>query len=111
LNKPLLPGDTEIKELQLILELLGRPTDKEYQYLKSLPNGNMFPDVEVQGNLQTVLSKWSYQTRRFVQAMLCYRPMDRLDCRELQRHAYFKESPRKCTFDKIPTFPEFRNKT
>jgi cyclin-dependent kinase 10 len=111
LNEPLLPGDTELKELQLIWEMLGSPRTKELEYLKSLPNGKMIPTKEFDGKLERKLNKWGYQTRRFVESMLTYRPMDRMDCRELQRHAFFKDSPRKCSPDQIPTYPEYRNKS
>lgn len=128
LHSPVLPGETEFEEVQLIIALLGCPPSEhvwngfrnmplrdEYRLplaSEALENGKM--------TLKMRFREYSDATRGLMARCLEWDPEARCSARGALQHAYFKEEPRgyhihlmKLTVAQdpalLPTFPEGRN--
>ncbi|KAI5794751.1 kinase-like domain-containing protein [Pyronema domesticum] len=117
---PLLPGETEIAQWQLICSLLGAPTDRIWPRMRSLPglpdeSGKPRPPPvpRTGGNVNNLERKLVGQKKEcinLVNELLTYDPEMRPSAYRALRHAYFtKEEPRACRPEMVQTFPEIRN--
>ncbi|KAJ3230264.1 Cyclin-dependent kinase 10 [Chytriomyces hyalinus] len=107
-NAPLLPGKVEPHQFELIIALLGNPTDRIWPSFRDLPLANLFrfdtPKMQQQySTIKQVLSAShgaaaaSPQALELVQDLLVYDPKRRLDTRGALRHSYFRrEGPNPC---------------
>ncbi|KAJ3391758.1 Cyclin-dependent kinase 10 [Chytriomyces hyalinus] len=107
-NAPLLPGKVEPHQFELIIALLGNPTERIWPSFRDLPLANLFrfdtPKMQQQySTIKQVLSSSngaaaaSPQALELVQDLLVYDPKRRLDTRGALRHSYFRrEGPNPC---------------
>mmetsp|Transcript_25450 Transcript_25450/g.58186 ORF Transcript_25450/g.58186 Transcript_25450/m.58186 type:complete len:434 (-) Transcript_25450:72-1373(-) len=96
LHRPLMPGDTELKQLHLICELLGTPRARIWPGLQTLPHASKMALPEFHYNeLQTRFAKLSPSkaTIDLLNGLLTYDPEVRLDSVRAQAHPFFKERP------------------
>ncbi|XP_038070476.1 cyclin-dependent kinase 10-like isoform X2 [Patiria miniata] len=80
-NQPLLPGTSEIQQIQLIIDLLGTPNDSIW------PAG-----------------------LRLLNNLFMYNSTKRATAQDCLDHSYFTEQPLPCDPKLMPTFPHHRNK-
>jgi len=117
LHTPVLPGENESEEVQLIIALLGTPPSEnlwprfrnmplrdEYRLPlanEALENGKM--------TLKMRFREYSDATRGLMRRCLEWDPEERCSAKGALQHAYFKEEPRAQDPALLPTFPEGRN--
>ena len=102
LHSPVVPGETEIEQVQLIIALLGGPpTEHAWPQFRNMPlreeyrlpsasealeNGKM--------TLKMRFREYSDATRNLMTRCLEWDPEARCSARGALQHAYFKEEPR-----------------
>lgn len=130
LHAPILPGETEPEEIQLIIAFLGTlPSEQVWPEFRNMPLRDEYrlpPPSEALENGKMTLKmrfrEYSDATRSLMGRCLEWDPEARCSARGALQHAYFKEEPRGCKrfLTKLtvaqdpallPTFPEGRNMT
>eukprot|EP01090_Pellita_catalonica_P016507 TRINITY_DN4737_c0_g1_i1.p1 TRINITY_DN4737_c0_g1~~TRINITY_DN4737_c0_g1_i1.p1 ORF type:complete len:185 (+),score=16.79 TRINITY_DN4737_c0_g1_i1:55-555(+) len=109
LNKPLLPGKTELMQLTLIYELLGTPNDHIWPGFTKLPNAQLLvpPALpssrchRLQKELRPKTSEWGFD---LLCKLLTYNPAIRTTARGALKHPFFTTPPLARTVDQMPTF-------
>ncbi|KAI9486861.1 MAG: kinase-like domain-containing protein [Benjaminiella poitrasii] len=109
-HKPLLPGNTEQAQLDLIIKLLGTPNDTIWPGFSKL-SGVKILNLPKQSysNLKEVFPRYSEHTLSLVGGLLTYNPKSRLTVKQALNHPYFQEAPRAQDPSLLPTYPEVRN--
>jgi len=109
-HKPLLPGRSEIHQLELVIELLGTPNDQIWPGYSSLPALENFTlKQQPYNNLKTRFSWLSNAGLRLLNFLFMYDPRKRATADESLESSYFKEQPLPCDRRMMPTFPQHRN--
>lgn len=97
-HRPLLPGRTEIHQIELIIDLLGTPSKDIWPEFTSLPLLQNFSLKKQPYN--KIKSKFPWLTvagLRLLNFLFMYDPMKRATAEECLKSTYFKEAPmRKC---------------
>ncbi|PAA60153.1 hypothetical protein BOX15_Mlig032995g1 [Macrostomum lignano] len=111
LNKPLLPGQSEIQQVNLIIELLGTPHEAIWPGVDQLPAMRQFSlRQQPYNNLRQKLPILTERGLSLMQHLFMYDPAQRATATEAQSHSYFKESPYPCQPALMPSFPQHRLK-
>uniref|UniRef100_A0A1B0DIR3 cyclin-dependent kinase n=1 Tax=Phlebotomus papatasi TaxID=29031 RepID=A0A1B0DIR3_PHLPP len=109
-HKPLLPGTTEIGQLELIVDLLGTPSDGIWPEFSSLPAVQNFTlKQQPYNNLKQRFPWLSAAGLRLLNFLFMYDPKKRATAEECLHSSYFKECPYPCDPKLMPTFPHHRN--
>ncbi|OWR47536.1 cdc2-related kinase [Danaus plexippus plexippus] len=109
-NKPLLPGRTEIEQLELIVDLLGTPSDAIWPEFSALPALQNFTlKQQPYNNLKQKFPWLSAAGLRLLNFLFMYDPNKRATAEECLQSSYFKEQPLPCDPKLMPTFPQHRN--
>jgi cyclin-dependent kinase 10 len=109
-NKPLLPGKSEINQLELIINLLGTPNDNIWPGFSSLSVAKNFVlKQQPYNNLKHRFSWLSSAGLSLLNQMFMYDPGKRASASECMESSYFCENPLPVETDMMPTFPEHRN--
>lgn len=109
LMEPLLPGKSEIEQLNKIFSLLGTPNDKIWPEFKSLPlakNLGKFvekPHSQLRNKFQKV--ELSEKGLDLLKSLLIYDPNSRISCDKAFNHPYFAETPLAIHHSMFPTWP------
>ncbi|GAB5593798.1 Cyclin-dependent kinase 11B [Umbelopsis nana] len=106
LKEPLLPGRSEIEQLDKIFKLLGMPNDKIWPGFSDLPHAKNIAFVNQPYN--NLRSKFLYLTEAGIDLMsklLTYDPKKRISAEEALKHPYFSESPGPKDPAMFPTWP------
>ncbi|XP_037782370.1 cyclin-dependent kinase 10-like [Penaeus monodon] len=110
LHKPLLPGKSEIEQINLIINLLGTPNDNiwpDFSQLPAIENFTLKP--QPYNNLKTKFPMLSSSGHRLLNFLFMYDPKRRATAEECLESSYFKEHPLPCDPRMMPTFPQHRN--
>ncbi|KAJ3079840.1 hypothetical protein HK102_003476, partial [Quaeritorhiza haematococci] len=105
-KEPLLPGRSEIDQLNKIFQLLGTPTDRIWPGFSDLPNARTVNFANQPYN--RLRSRFAYLTENgldLLSKLLTYDPDKRITAEEALRHPYFTESPLPKDPSLFPTFP------
>ncbi|RCI04027.1 Cyclin-dependent kinase 10 [Rhizopus stolonifer] len=109
-HKPLLPGNTEQAQLDLIVKLLGAPNETIWPGFNKLPSAKVLVmPKQSYSNIKEVFPRWSEQTLSLFAGLLTYNPKSRLNVKQALVHPYFQETPRAQDPSLLPTYPEVRN--
>ncbi|XP_017783565.1 PREDICTED: cyclin-dependent kinase 10 isoform X2 [Nicrophorus vespilloides] len=109
-HKPLLPGRTEIQQLELIVDLLGTPSDTIWPGFSNLPAlQNYTLKQQPYNNLKQKFPWLSGAGLRLLNFLFMYDPRKRATAEECLQSSYFKEAPQPCDPKLMPTFPQHRN--
>lgn len=109
-HKPLLPGTTEIAQLELIVDLLGTPSDAIWPEFSALPALQLFSlKQQPYNNLKQRFPWLSSAGLRILNFLFMYDPKKRATAMECLQSSYFKEAPLPCAVSMLPTFPQHRN--
>jgi len=121
---PLLPGENEVQQFNLISALLGAPSERIWPKMRSLPG---LPDEQHQGHLikppavpragigeknmlERKLGGQRKECINLINILLTYDPEARPTAGKALRHPYFtREMPPAAKPEMIQTFPELRN--
>ncbi|XP_074034879.1 cyclin-dependent kinase 10 [Leptinotarsa decemlineata] len=109
-HKPLLPGRSEIQQLELIVDLLGTPSDAIWPGFSDLPAlQNYSLKQQPYNNLKQRFPWLSAAGLRLLNFLFMYDPRKRATAEECLQSSYFKEPPQPCDPKLMPTFPQHRN--
>ena len=109
-HKPLLPGKSEINQIELVIDLLGTPNDKIWPGFSSLPMIQEFTlKSQPYNNLKHKFPWISGSGLRLLNFLFMYDPTKRASAEECLQSSYFKEPPHPADPKLMPTFPHHRN--
>ncbi|XP_055379789.1 cyclin-dependent kinase 10 [Condylostylus longicornis] len=109
-HKPLLPGNTEVEQLEMIIDLLGTPSEAIWPEYPSLPALKSFTlKNQPYNNLKTKFPWLSAAGLRLLNFLFMYDPKKRATADECLQSSYFKEAPLPCDPKLMPSFPQHRN--
>ena len=109
LHAPLIPGGTELKQINLMCGLLGSPNSKiwpGFHDLSLIKSGMRLPDQPF-NNLARRFPRLSASGLDLLNQFLTYDPARRISADAAMRHPYFDESPKAKPVNEMPTFPQF----
>lgn len=110
-NKPLMTGRSEINQFQLIVDLLGTPSDQIWPGFTSLPGAKSINfKSQPYNNLKHKFSWLSPAGLTLINHLLMYDPCKRASAADCLQNSYFVEKPLPVQPDMMPTFPEHRNR-
>ncbi|XP_035388003.1 cyclin-dependent kinase 10 isoform X2 [Electrophorus electricus] len=110
-HKPLLPGSSEVQQLDLIVQLLGTPNDNIWPGFSRLPlSGQYSLRKQPYNNLKNKFTWLSEAGLRLLNLLFMYNPQRRASAVDCLESSYFKEKPLPCEPELMPTFPHHRNK-
>lgn len=131
LNKPLIPGKSEIQQIDMIIGLLGTPSEVIWPGFSKLPALQSFSLRQQPYNtLKEKIPGITLMGLKLMNDMLMYDPAKRLDAAQCLKSNYFLEAPYRkfnqfiickrisdsssaplpaCDPQLMPTFPELRN--
>lgn len=111
LHKPLLPGRSELNQIDLIINLLGTPNESIWAGLSGLKFFENFSlKHQPYNNLKHTFPWLSQIGIDLLNSMFMYDPSKRADAYQCLKSVYFKEKPLPCEPDLMPTFPQHRLK-
>lgn len=109
-HKPLLPGKSEINQIELVVDLLGTPNDHIWPEFSSLPALQEFTlKQQPYNNLKHKFPWLSAAGLRLLNFLFMFDPTKRATADECLQSSYFKEAPMPCDPKLMPTFPHHRN--
>ncbi|KAH9392580.1 Cyclin-dependent kinase 10, partial [Tyrophagus putrescentiae] len=110
LQRPILPGRSEMAQIDLIIDLIGTPNDKIWPGFSALSIPRSF-NLKKQpfNNIAHVFAAASTASVRLLNLLLIYDPRKRATADECLGSSYFKESPLPCDPSVMPSFPQRRN--
>ncbi|XP_018111794.1 cyclin-dependent kinase 10 L homeolog isoform X1 [Xenopus laevis] len=110
-HKPLLPGSSEIQQIDLIIQLLGTPNENIWPGFSKLPLvGQYTVRKQPYNNLKHKFPWLSEAGLRLLNFLFMYDPKKRATAEDSLASSYFKEKPLPCEPQLMPTFPHHRNK-
>lgn len=94
IHKPLMPGKTEIQQIDMIIDLLGTPTENIWPEINDLPALKNFTlKQQPYNNLKPKFGWISQHGLRLVNFLFMYDPKKRATADECLQSLYFKEAP------------------
>lgn len=109
-HKPLLPGTSEISQIDRIVELLGTPSESIWPGFKNLPACKNFTlRQQPYNNLKTKFPGLSKVGLRLLNFLFMFDPKKRATAVECLQSSYFKEAPLPLDPKLMPSFPQHRN--
>jgi cyclin-dependent kinase 10 len=110
LNKPLLPGTSEIAQIDMIVDLLGTPSEHIWPGFDALPACKNFTlKQQPYNNLKTKFPLLTQAGLRLLNVLFMYDPKKRATSEEGLSSSYFKEAPLPSDPRFMPSFPQHRN--
>ncbi|XP_065601411.1 cyclin-dependent kinase 10 isoform X2 [Cyrtonyx montezumae] len=110
-HKPLLPGTSEIHQIDLIVQLLGTPNENIWPGFSKLPLVSQYTlRKQPYNNLKHKFPWLSEAGLRLLHFLFMYDPKKRATAKDSLDSSYFKEKPLPCEPELMPTFPHHRNK-
>ncbi|NXY80057.1 CDK10 kinase, partial [Glareola pratincola] len=110
-HKPLLPGTSEIHQIDLIVQLLGTPNENIWPGFSRLPLVTQYTlRKQPYNNLKHKFPWLSEAGLRLLNFLFMYDPKKRATAKDCLESSYFKEKPLPCEPELMPTFPHHRNK-
>ncbi|XP_053689455.1 cyclin-dependent kinase 10 [Sabethes cyaneus] len=109
-HKPLMPGVSEISQIELIIDLLGTPSEAIWPDFPKLPSVQNFTlKAQPYNNLKPKFPWLSSAGLRLLNFLFMYDPSKRATAEECLQSSYFKEAPLPCDPKLMPTFPHHRD--
>lgn len=111
IHKPLLPGKSELHQIDLIVDLLGSPSESIWPGYTDLPGLKHYTlKVQPYNNLRQHFPWLTEAGLRLLNFLLMYDPRKRATAAECCSSSYFHETPQPCDASLMPTFPQHRLK-
>eukprot|EP00118_Oscarella_pearsei_P009582 m.55817 g.55817 ORF g.55817 m.55817 type:complete len:402 (+) comp34503_c0_seq3:81-1286(+) len=109
-HKPLLPGSSEINQLEKMIDMLGTPNENIWQGYSSLPGARSFNlKQQPYNNLKHKFHWLSRAGLSLLNRLLTYDPFKRATAADCFESSYFIEKPLPTEPSMMPTFPHHRN--
>ena len=105
-HRPLLPGATELEQIEKIYALLGAPNDKIWPEYSKLPMVASLPFASKYkyNGLSSEFPSLSAAGMHLLKGLLCYDPAKRLTAQQALDHPYFFEKPLPKQPEMMPVF-------
>lgn len=101
-RSPLFPGRTQLHQLQLVVELLGSPSEQIWPGLSRLPAlANFSLTHQPYNRLNDKFENFSAAARQLLGTLLVYDPKQRASAEHCLSSAYFREAPAQCQPDML----------
>ncbi|XP_065316787.1 cyclin-dependent kinase 10-like isoform X2 [Gordionus sp. m RMFG-2023] len=111
LHKPMMPGKSEIQQINMIIDLLGTPNEKIWTGFNKLPLVKDFKLKSQNYNNIKYLFDWiSDNGISLLNGLFMYDPCRRITAKDALNNPYFYETPYPCKPEFMPTFPHLRDK-
>jgi len=109
-HKPLFPGKSEMEMIEMIIEMLGSPSEAIWPGFSQLPAiKSIYFRKQPYNNLKHRFPWLDESGLRLLNLLLMYDPEKRATARDALSTSYFKTNPLPCDPDMMPTFPHHRN--
>jgi len=109
-HRPLLPGRSEIHQINVIIDMFGTPNEKIWRGFNDLPALKNFTlRQQPYNNIKQTFPWLSNAGFRLINFMFMFDPSKRATAEDCLRSSYFKEAPLPCEIDLMPSFPQHRN--
>jgi cyclin-dependent kinase 10 len=109
-HHPLLPGKTEIHQIELIVDMFGTPTELIWPGLSKLPILKNFKlKRQPYNNVRHTFPWLSEPGVRLLNYLMMYNPSKRATAADGLDSSYFKQPPYPCEPELMPSFPRYRN--
>ncbi|CAJ0593571.1 unnamed protein product [Cylicocyclus nassatus] len=106
LHRPLLPGKSDMEQIDKIISLLGTPTTKIWPELESMPLLENFTlKTQPFNNVKVVFESASVTAIDLLNALFMYDPKKRISAADALAHPFFTERPLPCDPVLIPSLP------
>ncbi|KAK3086723.1 hypothetical protein FSP39_022509 [Pinctada imbricata] len=110
-HRPLLPGRSEIEQIDLIVDMFGTPSESIW------PGFSMLPEMEKitlkkqpYNNVRATFPWLTDSGIRLLNLLFMYNPKKRATAEDALENSYFKEQPLPCDPELMPSFPQHRLK-
>ncbi|VDK78075.1 unnamed protein product [Litomosoides sigmodontis] len=111
IHRPLLPGKTELDQINKIIDLLGTPTEKIWKGIEELPAlRNYQLRSQPYNKLKCVMERASDSCLQLLNGLFTFDPSLRICAKDALRSRYFNEPPYPCDSSMMPSFPQHRNR-
>ncbi|KHN78555.1 Importin subunit alpha-2 [Toxocara canis] len=111
IHRPLLPGKTDFEQINLIIGLLGTPTEKIWKGIDEMPALKDFSlRAQPYNKLKGVFEHQSASCLQLLNALFTYDPHLRISAQAALNFRYFEEPPLPCDPSMMPSFPQHRNR-
>lgn len=111
LHKPLFPGKSEMEMIEMIIEMLGSPSEAIWPGFSELPAiKSIYFRKQPYNNLKHRFPWLDESGLRLLNLLLMYDPEKRATASESLSTSYFKTNPFPCDPEMMPTFPHHRNR-
>uniref|UniRef100_A0A0K0CXT4 Protein kinase domain-containing protein n=1 Tax=Angiostrongylus cantonensis TaxID=6313 RepID=A0A0K0CXT4_ANGCA len=106
LHRPLLPGKSDVEQIDKIINLLGTPTTKIWAELETMPLLENFTlKTQPFNNVKVVFESASSSSIDLLNALFMYDPKKRISAANALAHPFFTERPFPCDPVLIPSLP------
>ena len=108
-HHPIMPGRSEIHQIELIVEMFGTPNDTIWPGFSRLPMLEKFTlRKQPYNNLRHHFPWLSEAGIRLLNFLFMYHPEKRATASDCLDSSYFKEQPYPCDIEMMPSFPQHR---
>lgn len=110
LHEPLMPGRVEHKQLELIVNLLGAPSEDIWVGFETLPRAYEYRlPRQPYNNLRDRFKYQGEDCLHLLNQLFKYDPALRISATQMRMHEYWHNTPRPARPEEMPTFPQSRN--
>ncbi|KNE59560.1 CMGC/CDK protein kinase [Allomyces macrogynus ATCC 38327] len=94
INAPLVPGKTEMDQIDLIFQLIGSPTEEAWPEWTQLPQAKVLSlPTDIPSNLSVKFERLEAPGFDLLQSFLTYNPAQRMTTARALNHRYFRDAP------------------
>ncbi|KAL2263023.1 hypothetical protein VTK26DRAFT_8548 [Humicola hyalothermophila] len=105
-GKPILAGESDIHQLELVFDLCGTPTEENMPGWRSLPGAELFASRPRQGNLSQRFREYGSGAVSLLRELLKLDWRSRINAIDALQHPYFRTAPYPAKPHDLPSFEE-----
>ncbi|KAK6184612.1 hypothetical protein SNE40_007051 [Patella caerulea] len=110
-HKPLLPGRSELHQIELTIQMFGTPNETIWPDFPQLPALEQFTlKQQPYNNIRHTFPWLSEPGIRLLNFLFMYDPLKRASAEDIIESSYFTEPPHPCEPEFMPSFPQHRLK-
>ncbi|KAK4193094.1 CMGC/CDK protein kinase [Podospora australis] len=105
-GKPILAGESDTHQLEIIFDLCGTPTDENMPGYRELPGAELLKPVPRQGNLAHRFREYGSGAISLLRELLKLDWKSRINAHDALQHPYFRNQPYPAKPEDLPSFEE-----